>query len=155
MRANTTVVTCTAASLPIQDASLGFVVLSHLIASGHEDLLSESCRVLQPGGHLFILGFNRLGAMNLLGRSQGVPAIRPLELRRHLESLQMEFLGLHAAGFLTRSQPGQMDRGLSRILLPLADVFLLVARRLDPEIINPVFNTRLRAVGTPTALAGR
>ena len=142
-------------SLPLHSDRFAAVVLCHVVARGDEDVFEEACRALQPDGRLFILGLNRLGARYLAGRSRhGLPGISPLAVRNRLEDLDMQVCGLYAAGFWQSEKPRQMNRGLARALVPLADLFLLVAQPVEPEIMNPIQSSELRAVGAPSALAG-
>lgn len=142
-------------SLPLQTGSIAIVAMCHLVAVGKEPELAEACRLLQPGGRLFILGLNRLGLKHLAGGRKQMPAIHPLALRARLDALDMNVLGLYAAGFLTQEWPIRMDKGAGRVLVPLADHFLVVAKPVEPRILNPLAKSRLRAVGVPSALVGR
>jgi hypothetical protein len=76
-------------------------------------------------------------------------------LRDRLEKLDMKVHRLLAAGFGRAEWPRQMNQGLSRTLIPLADHFLIVAGPAEAEIINPLPKRSLRAVGSPSAVAGR
>jgi hypothetical protein len=67
----------------------------------------------------------------------------------------MEIFSLIAAGFLGGERPRQMIRGPARILIPLADLFLLIARPVAPRIMNPLSESKVRAVGVPSAMVGR
>ena len=67
----------------------------------------------------------------------------------------MRVLIMHAAGFLCSARPANMSRGIARVLTPLADLLLIVAKPVEPRIMNPVAKTKLRAVTAPSALAGR
>lgn len=143
-------------SLPFQTDSFGAVFLCHMVSQGEEEELAEACRLVQPGGRLFILGLNRIGLRNLRGRSlRSVPAIRPLALRSRLEALDMSVLGLHGAGLLRREWPQTMSRGIARLFLPLADLFLIVAKPVEPKILNPLKKRKLRGVAAPSAVVGR
>lgn len=142
-------------AMPLQSESIAAVVLCHVVARGEEGILREACKTLQPNGRLFILGLNRWGARYLAGKSNhGLPGISPLAVRKQLEGLDMEVSGLFAAGFWRGEKPGRMNRGLARILVPLADLFLIVAHPKEPRIMNPISKTKLRAMGAPSALAG-
>ncbi len=150
------VATASSQSLPLQDGSAGLVLLNHVVADGREPELEAGCRLLQPGGRLLILGLNRLGFRYLHSRSKrDFPGMRPLAIRARLESLDMRILVMHAAGFFCSERPQSMNSGLWRILIPLADQLLIVAKPAEPRIMNPVSTTKLRAVASPSALAGR
>jgi SAM-dependent methyltransferase len=141
--------------LPLQTSSLGAVFLSHVISNGEEPELAEACRVLQPGGLLLILGLNRYGMRHLTTRSDsGLPGIRPLTVREHLEQFDMNVQIMLAAGFCRRQSPGQMNRGIARLLIPVSDLLLIVARKYEPRLATPVSRRRLRAVRAPSVLAG-
>lgn len=143
-------------ALPLQSSSLSLVLLNHVIADGEEPELQEACRVLQPGGRLFILGLNRYGLRYVRRRTRGaLPGLRPLSVRARLEALDMRVLVMHAAGFLCGARPAIVSRGFTRVLTPLADLFLIVAKPVEPRIMNPVSKSKLRAVAAPSALAGR
>jgi len=112
--------------------------------------------LLRPDGRLFILGLNRSGMRYLSGRTKAaLPGIRPLVLRGYLEKLDMKVLGLLGAGFGRTEWPRRMNRGLSRMLIPLADLFLIEAGPSEAEIIKPLAKSRLRALGSPFSVAGR
>lgn len=143
-------------SLPFQNDSFGAVVLCHMISRGEEIELAEACRLVQPGGRLFILGLNRLGLRKLTGRSlRSLPAISPLAVRSRLEALEMSVLGLHGAGLMRSEWPKTMSRGAARIFIPLADLFLIVAKPMEPKILNPLKKRKLRGVAAPSAVVGR
>lgn len=142
-------------ALPLQTATFGAVMLCHVLARGDEPELAEACRVLQPDGRLFIVGLNCTGLKYWRTRSSmGLPGIRPLALRARLEALDMKVLRLHAAGFLQSERPRRMNHGLGRILVPFADMCMIVAKPVEPKIMNPLSKSRLRTVGAPSALAG-
>lgn len=145
------------ALLPLQTARLGAVLLIHLVADGKEEVLEEACRTVQPGGFVLILGLNRLGLRHLTDRSgRRLPAISPLAVRARLEELEMNVISTLAAGFLRGDRPGDLNRGPARMLIPLADLFLIVARPVTPKIMTPLAEEKkIRAVGAPSALAGR
>lgn len=144
------------ALLPLQTASLGAVVLVHLVADGEEDILGEACRIVQPDGLVLFLGLNRLGLRHLTDRSgRGLPAMSPLAVRARLENLEMEVISTLAAGFLGRDRPRHLNRGPARMLIPLADLLLIVARPVSSRIMTPLSEAReMRGVGAPSALAG-
>lgn len=143
-------------ALPLQSDSFGVIVLCHVVTRGDEPELAEASRLLHPAGRLFILGLNRTGLRYWKTRtSTGLPGLRPLALRARLEDLEMTVLALHATGCLESGRPRQMNAGLSRLLLPVADVLMIVAKPAEPRIMNPLAESRLRAVGAPSALAGR
>lgn len=155
-RGEMTVALSSSRNLPLQKSCCAAAVLCNVASVGEEPELSEVCRVLQPDGRLFILGLNRWGWRYLSGgEARELPGVRPLALRRKLERFDMTVEGLWAAGFFRTDRPRQINQGLSRILIPLADVFLIVARPAEAEIINPLEKSRLRAVGSPSAVAGR
>lgn len=142
-------------ALPLQTAMFGAVMLCHVLARGDEPELAEACRLLQPGGRLFIVGLNRSGLRYWRMRSStGLPGMSPLALRARLEALDMQVLRLHAAGFLQSLWPRRMNRGPARLLVPFADMCMIVAKPVDPTIMNPLAKSKLRAVGAPSALAG-
>jgi SAM-dependent methyltransferase len=142
-------------SLPLQSDCFGLVILSHLIGIGDESELEEACRILRADGFLLILGLNRYGLRRLTGRSEEkLPGMRALAIRQQLEQLDMEIFSLIAAGFLGGERPRQMIRGPARILIPLADLFLLIARPVAPRIMNPLSESKVRAVGVPSAMVG-
>ena len=144
------------ASLPFQASTFGSVMLFHVVSKGLEPELVEASRLLRPDGKLFILGLNRIGMRYMGGKkATGLPGIRPLALRERLENLEMQLQGLLAAGFLRTEWPPQMNQGFSRMLVPLADLFLIVAGPADMEIINPLPKRRLRTVGSSLSVAGR
>lgn len=145
------------ALLPLQTASLGAVLLVHLVADGKEEVLEEACRTVRPGGFVLILGLNRLGLRHLTDRSgRRLPAMSPLAVRARLEKLEMKVISTLAAGFLRGDRPGDLNRGPARILIPLADLLLIVARPVTPKIMTPLpEEKKMRAVGAPSALAGR
>ena len=141
--------------LPLQSASLGNVILSHVVGSGHEPELREACRVLRPGGNLFMMGLNRIGFRYLLdGSGDTLPGLRPLAVKGHLEQFDMSVEMMLAAGFLRQDWPRQMNRGAARLFIPLADLLLIVARKIEPQILTPLTASRLRAVGASSAIAG-
>lgn len=143
-------------ALPLQTASFSIVVLCHVVASGGEPELAEACRLLHPAGRLFVLGLNRAGLRYWKTRaSANLPGMRPLAVRARLEDLDMNVLGLCGTGFLQSRRPRQMNKGLARLLLPVADLLMIVAKRVEPRIMNPLTKSRLRAVGAPSALAGQ
>lgn len=145
------------ALLPVQTASLGAVLLVHLVADGKEEVLEEACRTVQPGGFVLILGLNRLGLRHLTKRSGGrLPAMSPLAVRGRLENLEMNVISTLAAGFLCGDRPGDLNRGPARMLIPLADLLLIVAQPVTPRIMTPLSEEKkIRTVGAPSALAGR
>lgn len=141
--------------LPFQTAAMGAVLLCHVLRRGEDALLTEACRILQPDGSLLVLGLNRFGLRYLGGGSgAAVPGISPLALRERLEALDMNVIRMFAAGFLRRERPAQMHRGAARALAPLADVLLVLAKPVEPRIMNPLSRSNVRAVGAPSALAG-
>lgn len=141
--------------LPFQNAAMGAVLLCHVLRRDEDALLAEACRILQPDGSLLVLGLNRFGLRYLGGGSTAsLPGISPLAVRDQLEALDMEVVTMFATGFLGRDKPRQMHRGAARVLAPLADVFLVLAKPVEPEIMNPIAPSRVRAVGVPSALAG-
>lgn len=142
-------------TLPLQSESLDLVVLSHVIARGDEALLAEACRMLRPGGSLLVLGLNRQGwRFHRQDRAAALPGIHALAVRERLEELDMNWKAMHAAGFLGGDRPRRLDRGLAQILMPVADLQLIVARPAEPRVMNPIAESRMRAVGAPSALAG-
>jgi len=141
--------------LPLQTGSLGLVMLSHIISNGAEAELEEACRVLQPGGVLLVLGLNRIGFSYLRRRSGiDVPGLTPLVVRERLEKFEMTTRMMLAAGFMNRKWPENMNTGLSRILIPIADLLMIVARKKEPRLASPIKRTQLRTVSSPSALAG-
>lgn len=136
--------TC-ARQLPLQTRRFGLVLLSHIISDGKESELEEACRVLKPGGLLLVLGLNRNGLRYLRGRSQSdMPGLRPLAVRGQLEQFDMNVRTVLAEGFLKRRWPEQMNQGLARMLIPVADLLLVVARKEEPRLATPVKRTQLR-----------
>jgi len=143
-------------ALPLQTAMFGAVMLCHVLARGDEPELAEACRLLQPGGRLFIVGLNRSGLRYWRTRlSVGLPGMSLLALRARLEALDMQVLRLHAAGFLQSERPRHMNRGAARLLVPFADMCMIVAKPVEPKIMNPLAKSELRTVGAPSAWAGR
>ncbi len=141
--------------LPIQSASLGAVFLSHVVGQGTEPELAEACRVLQPGGMLLIMGLNRYGARYLSERKKKqMPGIRPLAVRERLENYDMNVQRVLAAGFLKSQYPKRMNSGLARVLIPFADLLLIVARKYEPRLFTPVTRREMRAARAHSALAG-
>lgn len=143
--------------LALQSSSVGAVLLGHLITHGEEEVLAEACRIVQPAGFVLVLGLNRLGLRHLADRNScKAPGMSPLAVRAQLEKLEMNVITTLAAGFLGGNRPEQLNRGLARMLIPLADVLLIVARPVTPKIMNPLTESKkMRAVGVPSALAGR
>ncbi|HKJ16898.1 MAG TPA: hypothetical protein VJ984_06105 [Xanthomonadales bacterium] len=141
--------------LPIQTSSLGAVFLSHVVSKGNEPQLAEACRVLQPGGMLLILGLNRYGFRYLKDRSEdGLPGIRPLAVREHLEQYDMSVQRVLAAGFLNSQWPPRMNIGAGRLLVPVADLVLIVARKYEPRLFTPVSKRKMRTANAHSALVG-
>ena len=141
--------------LPLQDDSVACVLLSHAVGRDASPELEEACRVLKPGGHLFILGLNRNGWRYLRRKtSRPLPGVNPLSIRYRLAKLDMIVDEVGAAGFLKRDWPRQMDRGWTRMLAPIADVVLVSSRHSEPAIINPIRDRKIRRVGVQSAAAG-
>ena len=149
-----TVVETHSDQLPLQSESHSLVVLTHLVSKGTEPVLREASRLLQPGGVLLVMGLNRYGFSYLRNRFEGVPGLCPLSVRDHLEQVDMNTRSMLAAGFLNRLGPENMNAGFSRILIPLADMLLIVARKNEPVLASPVSRARVRTVSAPSALAG-
>lgn len=165
---------CAIESLPLENECLGVVLVSQAawVASG--DWLEELCRVLKPGGTLLVSGVNRFGLGGLGRGARVAPAVKEpaarglsnaannssratlsaLALRKQLENQDMRVTGLFGAGFLRGPSPRDMSVGLARLLAPLADVLLLEARKAEPPSSRLVLDSRMRAVGAPSALAG-
>lgn len=149
------VVRAQAHALPLQTDSHGLVLLSHVLSNGTEPELDEACRVLQPGGVLLVLGLNRFGFRFIRERTRPeVPGLRPLMVRERLEQLDMNVRILLAAGFMNRLWPDNMNSGLARTLVPVADLLMIVARKNEPRLVTPVERTQLRTVSASSALAG-
>lgn len=141
--------------LPLQTESHGLVLLSHVVSNGTEPELDEACRVLQPGGVLLIMGLNHIGFRFFRERSgRDVPGLRPLMVRERLERLDMNVRILLAAGFMNRQWPDNINSGAARILVPVADLLMIVARKNEPRLASPFKRTQLRTVSAPSALAG-
>lgn len=132
-------VQCDTASLPFQDGAFSLVVLHHVIQDGTEAELAEAVRVLGSNGSLVVLGLNRLGwRYHTQNRSRALPGMSPFRIKNALERLDMRMQGFAGAGFLGRSRPAFVSRGLSSALLPLTDVFLMLAGHVEGPGVTPL-----------------
>lgn len=153
------VVRCNLAQLPIEDACMSLVLVSRAAGALTETVLDEVCRIIRPGGTVLFSELNRFGPGGL-GRAGKNAKPKPvgvaaLSLRKQLESREMQVTALQGAGFVRSASPRDMSRGLARLLTPLADLLLVEARKAEPPVSRLVPNKPLRAVGAPSALAGR
>lgn len=153
------VVRCNLPQLPIEDACMSLVLVSRTAGELTETVLDEVCRIIRPGGIVLVSALNRFGPGGLgLGGKNTKPkpvGVAALSLRKQLESREMQVIAQQGAGFLGSATPRDMTRGLARLLTPLADFLLVEARKAEPPVSRLVPNKPLRAVGAPSALAGR
>ena len=153
------VVQCSLEHLPIEDACMGLVLVSQAAGFLSHQGLDEICRIVRPGGTVLVSAVNRHG-LGGLGRGSKNTTSKPvgvaaLSLRKQLESREMQVTALQGAGFVRSASPRDMSRGLARLLTPLADFLLVEARKAEPPVSRLVPSKPLRAVGAPSALAGR
>lgn len=132
-------VRCRSAQLPFQDRVFSMVVLQHVIGDGDEAELAEAARVLARGGILLVLGLNRMGWRY---RSQDdirrLPGIVPWRVKSRLEAVGLVMQGFAGAGLAGRPRPAFLNRGLSGLAVPLADLLLLQARHRDEAGVTPL-----------------
>lgn len=149
------VVRTSASLLPIQSSELGLVLLWHVLSDGGGRQLEEACRALEPGGVLLVAGLNRNSFRYAFeGAGRGIPGLRPLAVREKIDRLGMNMETLLAAGFFGRSGPRNMNTGFARILIPVADMLMIVARKKEPRLATPIKRSQLRTVSAPAALGG-
>lgn len=130
---------CDSDQLPFQDSVFRMVVLHHVISNGKEPELAEAVRVLAPDGVLILIGLNRMGwRYRTQDRIRRLPGMAPLRVKAALENLQMKMQGFAGAGLGGMKRPLWMQKGLSSIAVPLADLVLLQAVHQDSPGVTPL-----------------
>ncbi len=104
-------------------------MLSLVIENGAEPELGEACRVLMPGGELFLVGINRRSWSGLGARKQaGVVRMSLLRVVDRLNDLDMAIEHITGIGLMGQVLPKMESNRLSAVCLPFADLVLIRAR---------------------------
>lgn len=147
--------------LPVQTAVMDVMVLHHVheFSSDPHQVLREAARVLRPGGHMILLGFNPwslFGVHSQCLRSRSAPwngqFLSPHRLGDWFKLLQLSSLNVSASDYqypLENTQWRRRLKGLSGLgkLLPFksGNLFLMMARKdvagMTP--LQPQWNRRL------------
>jgi len=147
------VLECSSSALPFQDGVFQVVLLSLVTQNGDEPELGEACRVLMPGGELFVLGMNRVSwaGMRCRKKAAAVRMSLPRVLAR-LNDLDMAIEHITGLGLLGQSGPKMESNRLSTMALPFADLVLIRAmHRTRPELTKLRFKKYPAGV-IPTAI---
>jgi len=120
---------CSSAALPFQTGVFRVVLLSLVTENGTEPELDECCRVLMPGGELFLLGVNRRSWSGIRGRKQaGVVRMSIPRVIARLNHQDMAIEHITGIGLLGRTGPQMESNRFSAAALPFADLVLIRAR---------------------------
>jgi len=129
-------VECSSAALPFQNGVFRVVLLSLVTENGTEPELDECCRVLMPGGELFLLGVNRRSWSGIRGRKQaGVVRMSLPRVIARLNHQDMAIEHITGIGLLGQAGPQMESNRFSAAALPFADLVLIRARhRMRPDL---------------------
>lgn len=147
------VLECSSSALPFQDEVFRVVLLSLVTQNGDEPELGEACRVLMPGGELFVLGVNRGSWAGM--RCRKVPAEARMSLPRvlaRLNALGMAIEHITGIGLLGRSRPQMESNRLSTMMLPFADLVLIRAMHRTRPLLTKLRFKKYPAGVIPTAI---
>jgi len=147
---------CDTAALPFPDRAFSLVLLHHVVEDGGEAELSEAVRVLARDGTLVLLGLNRNGwRFRTQAGFRALPGMSPVRIKNQLDRLGMSVQQFAGSGLLNRETPTLMEKGLSSLALPLADVMLLSARHKNgPEVSALRFRKLRSGVVQSASLSG-
>ncbi|MFA0810110.1 class I SAM-dependent methyltransferase [Microbulbifer epialgicus] len=156
--------------LPLPSESIDVVLLHHLLDfSVHpHQVLREAARVLIPGGHMLLMGFNPfslLGLSRLLfsrGAYQKGNQLRAARVADWMNLLDLQAEGVHRGYFRLPLQQKEllartawMERLGSRWRLPWGGFYIIVARKEVARMRTIKINWRTRRkpvlVATPTS----
>ena len=129
---------CSSSALPFQDDVFRVVLLWLVTEHGEEPELGEACRVLMPGGELFVLGMNRGSWAGMRCRHKaGVARMSLPRVIGRLKDLDMAIEHVTGIGLLGQPGPKMESNRLSTMALPFADLVLIRAmHRTRPELTN-------------------
>ncbi len=137
---------CESGQLPFHNRVFRMIVLHHVIGKGNEPELAECARVLARDGVLILLGLNRMGwRYRTQDRIRRLPGLAPLKVKARLEALGMTMQGFAGAGLCGMRRPVWMNKGLSSIGAPVADLVILQARHADSPEVTPLRFRKPRA----------
>lgn len=133
--------------VPLQNETMGRIVLWHLLKTGLEPEMAEARRLLQPGGQLVVVGLNRYGWKYLARRRGSLPGFGPLALCSRMQRSRLQLERFLAAGFMGSNWPARADLGIARAVAPVCDVFLLAFRHDEPKLAGKISKANLSAAG--------
>lgn len=76
--------------LPLPTEAVGGIVLQHVLEGGHDELLHECARVLEPGGKLWLLTLNPWSPYRARWRRSGLLLREPGAWRERLQAAGLE-----------------------------------------------------------------
>jgi SAM-dependent methyltransferase len=147
-------VECSTSLLPFQSAVFQVVVLSLVTENGDEPELGEACRVLMPGGELFLLGVNRRSWSGVALRQN--PGVQQMSLPRvitRLNAQDMVVEHITGIGLFGRTRPKMESNRPSALALPFADLLLIRARHRTRPKMTRLQLKKYPAGVLPTAVA--
>ncbi len=152
-----------AEALPLAAESVDLVVLHHALdqAQRPRAVLRETLRVLRPGGHIIVFGFNPWSLWRLLrwfGLGQPGPAALPISVS-HLgdwfELLDCDLADIEFTGFAPPQDgaTGSLWRLLTGALFrrrrALAAVYMVLARKRERRLLMPPWRPSVWSVAQP------
>jgi hypothetical protein len=129
-------------------------MLSLVTENGAEPELGEACRVLMPGGELFLLGLNRRSWSGIrCPKHAGVVRMSLTKVLARLDDQDMVVEHITGIGLMGQTKLKMESNRFSALVLPFADLMLIRARHRTRPGMTRLPLKKYPAGAIPTAIS--